>query len=703
MTPPPEVPTLSTQPPRRTHLRSDLRFVARSAGADSLPDTIDRPASRGWLYAPGDYESAALARVVREGHEVNRFVDYALNFARPGRHSAFRTTLAKDGDVDIIAVGRASISVDGEPRARLETAERVVLPSVSAGSVVEVVIQAVEPTGSEDQEPPTIGVRSVADGGSRWYGVGEGLEWSSIIPRASDDRAPHRRGEDEVVVALEPVADGVYALPAPMLGRVTITARGVPRLAVGESIEEASADPAHGESRTSLDAVAPGTYQSTHRLGFRFARVTGAEITSVTAHVAIRPAPRRGAFACSDPRLTSIWATSAYTLRLCMQTFLIDGIKRDRMPWAGDHALGVLTNAFSFADAGIVRDTLTALGRPRHGYANGISDYSLWWVISHGLYQRYFGDDEFLEREANHIDDFLTDLSSHADAAGIFSPADLPDGFAHSGPGSTFLDWGVTLRPDLDATAIQILWYWALSSGARLLDNAGHEGAEDWRLLATRLHDVLLERAWSVRDGVWREYLDVDGPMSAYPNFLAVLAGLAPPAGQTHRAAISDMVATGTPFMRSLALMSLGKAGHPQRAVDEIRRLWGPMIDAGALTFWEEFGADGGSPYEMYGRPFGKSLCHAWSAGPAAVLPHVILGLEPISDGWREFRIDPSLGDLDWAGALIPVPHGEIMVFATSSDLTVDVPAGSVLVHDGIRHVGPQRVELVADTAGAAL
>ncbi|MCQ6513043.1 hypothetical protein NPN18_25070, partial [Vibrio parahaemolyticus] len=62
------------------------------------------------------------------------------------------------------------------------------------------------------------------------------------------------------------------------------------------------------------------------------------------------------------------------------------------MPWIGDHALGILTNAFAFADADIIRDTLTALGRPRHGYINGIADYSLWWVISHGLYQRYFDD-----------------------------------------------------------------------------------------------------------------------------------------------------------------------------------------------------------------------------------------------------------------------------------------------------------------------
>ena len=48
-------------------------------------------------------------------------------------------------------------------------------------------------------------------------------------------------------------------------------------------------------------------------------------------------------------------------------------------------------NAYAFGDEVIARDTSLASGRPRHGYVNGISDYSLWWVINNGFLQRYFG------------------------------------------------------------------------------------------------------------------------------------------------------------------------------------------------------------------------------------------------------------------------------------------------------------------------
>ena len=84
---------------------------------------------------------------------------------------------------------------------------------------------------------------------------------------------------------------------------------------------------------------------------------------------------------------------SAYTLRLCMHDFILDGIKRDRLPWAGDLAVSLVANAYSFADGSIVARSLSVLGRAGIEKAdiNGIVDYSLWWVVCHDLYQLYFG------------------------------------------------------------------------------------------------------------------------------------------------------------------------------------------------------------------------------------------------------------------------------------------------------------------------
>jgi len=52
-----------------------------------------------------------------------------------------------------------------------------------------------------------------------------------------------------------------------------------------------------------------------------------------------------------------------------------------------------------------------------------------------------------------------------------------------------------------------------------------------------------------------------------------------------------------------------------------------------------------------YGRPFGKSLCHAWGFGPAALLPEVLLGVRPLAPGWTRIAVEPQLSGLDWVAA----------------------------------------------------
>jgi hypothetical protein len=104
------------------------------------------------------------------------------------------------------------------------------------------------------------------------------------------------------------------------------------------------------------------------------------------------------------------------------------GLKRDRLPWAGDLAVSIAANAYSFVDEDCIRWTLTVLGRcglddllgaMRDGseidgvdgeviaaksaapdaHVNGMVDYSLWFIVSHRSYQRYFDDLNFLRRE----------------------------------------------------------------------------------------------------------------------------------------------------------------------------------------------------------------------------------------------------------------------------------------------------------------
>ncbi|MBR4664352.1 MAG: hypothetical protein IKO93_10810, partial [Lentisphaeria bacterium] len=77
--------------------------------------------------------------------------------------------------------------------------------------------------------------------------------------------------------------------------------------------------------------------------------------------------------------------------------------------------------------------------------------------------------------------------------------------------------------------------------------------------------------------------------------------------------------------MKSFEILALFRAGFRNEAIEEIRRFWGGMIKAGATTFFEAYGEgkSGNGLYDFYTRPFGLSLCHAWSSAPAFLLPMI--------------------------------------------------------------------------------
>jgi hypothetical protein len=83
-----------------------------------------------------------------------------------------------------------------------------------------------------------------------------------------------------------------------------------------------------------------------------------------------------------------------------------------------------------------------------------------------------------------------------------------------------------------------------------------------------------------------------------------------------------------TPYMRFYELEALCALGEQKFVLDEMKSYWGGMLKLGATSFWEEYNPtkSGAEHYAMYGRPFGKSLCHAWGASPIYLLGKYYLG-----------------------------------------------------------------------------
>jgi alpha-L-rhamnosidase len=674
---------------------SEIRRAARAFDPDPFGDSpgpVPGAPTGCWAYRRGQFELARLSRLVTEGFAANRSVHYARNFGELLPRVRFRRALSGTASRFMLrSTGAARALVDGMPLL-LGGDGSARLPAGSVELEVEVSAAA--------GEPAAVLVRGddVFAAGGEWQTSLDGVGREPASCRGGGDAAaPHIDREPTVSLTAE-LVDGVFELPVPVLGRPVIECEVRPRIRSGESREEATAAEIPAESRHEVVQLPDGRWTAEHELGFRYLTVAGVNVRSVRVDASVHAVGRRGAFVCADERLNRIWASSAFTLRTCMHDLMLDGIKRDRMPWIGDLALTTIANAYAFGESGIVRDSAAALGSPRHGYVNGISDYSLWWLINSASMLRYFGPGEHVASEAQDVHRFVERLAEYAGPGGIFRPRTEPDGFSDANEGSIFLDWGVRVAEGKDLTALQMLWYWALRSAADVLRHAGHDSALRWERLAGEVRGTLEQDAWDESTQCWAEYLGAEGS-SPYPNFLAVLSGLSPaPCTPEILASIAGADSRiGTPFMASFALRARILAGDSQGAVETIRRRWGEMLDAGAITFWEEFADPGADPLAMYGRPFGKSLCHAWASGPAALLPEAILGIRPLSPGWSRFELNPELGPLPWAAAVVPTPLGDIAVSAVDDAVTVDVPPGAELVRGGDSWHGPCSVEWRGD------
>jgi hypothetical protein len=139
-----------------------------------------------------------------------------------------------------------------------------------------------------------------------------------------------------------------------------------------------------------------------------------------------------------------------------------------------------------------------------------------------------------------------------------------------------------------------------------------------------------------------------------------------------------DALKITTPYMKFYELEALCDLNEHNYALKEIRDYWGGMLNLGATSFWEKYNPDekDAEHLAMYGRPYGKSLCHAWGASPIYLLGKYFLGVKPVKEGYKEFSITPVLGDLKWIQGSVPTPNGNINVYMDKKQIRIKVGEG---------------------------
>jgi alpha-L-rhamnosidase len=171
----------------------------------------------------------------------------------------------------------------------------------------------------------------------------------------------------------------------------------------------------------------------------------------------------------------------------------------------------------------------------------------------------------------------------------------------------------------------------------------------------------------------------------------------------------NEIIAAGGPknfstFFGYYMLLAQARAGDYNGALDNIRKFWGGMLDLGATTFWEDFNLEeavNAAPIDNivpegkndYHRNTGafcyiglrRSLCHGWASGPTSWLTENVLGIKVLEPGCKKIKVDPHLGDLQWAEGTFPTPMGILYVKHTKSadgkvQSTITAPKGVTIV-----------------------
>jgi hypothetical protein len=196
-----------------------------------------------------------------------------------------------------------------------------------------------------------------------------------------------------------------------------------------------------------------------------------------------------------------------------------------------------------------------------------------------------------------------------------------------------------------------------------------------YRAAAQRAARALNEKLVDPASGL---YVDGEGSRhsSLHANMFPLAFGLVPP---ERRAKVLEFVRgrgmACSVYGAQFLFDALFDAGETDRAVALMTALgdrsWTHMLEVGTTITLEA--------WDTKYKP-NQDWNHAWGAAPANLLPRKLLGIEPLAPGWAKLQIAPRLGNLAWAEARTPTPHGPVTVRAEAGAvyrLDAAIPAGT--------------------------
>lgn len=648
-----------------------------------------------WIWYPGDFEIWLSNQMQNRRTERGTFypVFWKLDNHYPlvDFHKDF--ILSQPEEVSIHTEGQYNVKLDG--KAFEGTPQKITVPAGKHRINIKVFNQSVVPAIFIS------GKTIVSD--SSWLVTFEDKEWIDETGKASDISATtwlhagkwHFNKPDDLPSAFRLPVKAKSAVSNSNnltdFGKETfgfirlhgIHGKGNIHLYYGESKEEAlSADKTETLDRLHFAQSYTGDSVMPVSKAFRYVHLVtegDIKVDSVSMLYEYADVKERGSFRCSDEEINRIYDIAKYTFQLNTREFFIDGIKRDRWVWSGDAYQSYLMNYYLFFDnETVARTTLALRGKdPVTSHVNTIMDYSFYWFLGIYDYYLYTGDQQFIKQFYPRMQGLMDYCLGRRNKDGLM------EGMAGDW---IFIDWADKLSKKGEVSFEQLLLCRSLETMALCADIAGKkEDAATYKKYAADLKIKLFNYYWNAEKKAL-VHSRIDGKptdnVTRYANMFAIFFDYF---DQQQKEAVKTSVLLNdniqkitTPYMRFYELEALCAMGEQKYVLKEMKDYWGGMLKLGATSFWEEYNPSvkDAAHYAMYGRDFGKSLCHAWGASPIYLLGKYYLGVKPLTPGYQTYSVEPVLGGLQWIEGKVPTPQGEITVKCSTKEISISTAAG---------------------------
>lgn len=453
------------------------------------------------------------------------------------------------------------------------------------------------------------------------------------------------------------------------------------------------------------------TVESVNLFGVHGVRVEASDrvvVHGISVNERLHPVEGMNGFECSDDLLNDIYTVGRRTVSICSLDSYVDCPTREQRAWTGDsvvHQMVDLTTnddwslalwhpvlAASMRSDGML--PMAVAGDIEHEDMSIIPDWALHWVHSvHNVYM-YTGDKERVSRLMHVVEAVVRWFVQYCDDDGL--PVDMP--------GWVLIDWSSVYSDGANST-IAGLWGRALLEFAEMSDWLGDGGRASW---ARRTHEKLargFEKFWDDERCVYVDTIEngVAQPMtSQHGQAAAIVGGLAPrsrwsqlvdamcdesklvhaafarhdgpsdPGTETDLGGVylftghpkpwwnvDEQIVRAQPFFRYVVHDALVAVGEGHRLAGLLRD-WKWLIDRCDTSFSETW--------------YGGTRCHGWSSTPTRDMIQRIAGVIPAVPGFDVVLVQPHLGDLDWARASVPSPHGSIDIDVRADEVRVVSP-----------------------------